>query len=85
MRTIRDLLAGLKGEYKATKDLTGKSDPEMFAWLIRSLRLAGIIRLEFENYSSVFFIETSDGNRWHAELKAALRSLCEQTLTGSQQ
>lgn len=73
----KSLTTNLKSETQATLDFLEIPFNELVINLIRFVRLSGLVRMEFIDYSTVWRLENKNTEMWVSVLKDGLIELCK--------
>ncbi len=73
----KSLSSNLKSETQSTLDFLEIPFNELVINLIRFVRLSGLVRMEFIDYSTVLYLENKKAEDWTSALKDGLMELCK--------
>jgi len=76
----KSLRTNLKSETQSTLDFLEIPFNELVINLIRFVRLGGLVRMEFIDYSTVWYLENKKAEDWTSAIKDGLKELCKETM-----
>jgi len=75
--------SNLKSETQSTLDFLEIPFNELVINLIRFVRLSGLVRMEFIDYSTVWYLENKKAEDWTSAIKDGLIELCKKSISKS--